>query len=591
MNHREVLRHPQALRFAENHLYRDDWNTSGGRVVELPTGHVVFYGNHGLRILMVDPHGNPLHECAWIVDSVASIPSLRAARLCLDWGQWVGIKPEGLVNTMTLDLSTRPGWEHVTAHDLRLMAARAMHMDLETIQFFYRDEDLSLKANGEAVIRQVKDAFYVLEDGDFEKRTFMSCMSRMRWGGIDYLPVVELFLSLLPGTGSATFELIRQLYDDQNTHSPKPLHYRGIPVYPSEAAFRLFSLFFSPSLPSGEPPKDVFLLPSRSHEVIWNPSHDFPVRYLDETTGIGLTIYGQNLQKVTVWEDQSGLSFFPLRPDGTAPSHGRAFQPTDDGLTLYDGAHVSLVKVSGVGSGHIPAVTAPWRAPSSNWKDCFKEGLPHVESREAFSTVLLYPDQDIEIGENATQPFVLDFWDDMLEENPGLSQRRTGANHIHIVNCEAGLGACLTYTRPQAFSVWYRFPAFAQKYAQQAWNRLSQSNHLEWFEQFEFRPFSQALLNQREPGGDWLYLWIPFSDYNHEGSLREWTVWIQNILNPNGIGCVVGPSGLGNLLEEIPVSLIHVERGENLPTFQIHRSILPHGYLNPEVTVWLIERH
>ena len=118
-----------------------------------------------------------------------------------------------------------------------------MNADLATIRFFYRDEDLEIQKNGHAIIRQVKDAFYVLPDGSFEGAKFMSCMSRMEWGRIDYLPVVELFLSLLPGTGGATFELIRGLYDDQQQGAPIPLPYRGIPAYPSIGAFRLFSAF------------------------------------------------------------------------------------------------------------------------------------------------------------------------------------------------------------------------------------------------------------------------------------------------------------------------------------------------------------
>ena len=30
-----------------------------------PTGHIVVYGPHGRRILLVDPDGHPLHECEW----------------------------------------------------------------------------------------------------------------------------------------------------------------------------------------------------------------------------------------------------------------------------------------------------------------------------------------------------------------------------------------------------------------------------------------------------------------------------------------------------------------------------------------------
>ena len=179
----------------------------------------------------------------------------------------MGIKPGGLVNTISLNLSQKPGWELLTRDDLRKMAARAMQTDLETIRFFYRDEDLVLNGDGTATIRQVKDAFYVLPEGLFEKACFMSCMSRMEWGRINYLPVVELFLSLLPGTGSATFELIRGLYDDHHGSHPFPLQYRGIPVYPSEGAFRLFSQFFLPSLSTDESPLEVFLNPRRSQEV------------------------------------------------------------------------------------------------------------------------------------------------------------------------------------------------------------------------------------------------------------------------------------------------------------------------------------
>ena len=115
----------------------------------------------------------------------------------------------------------------------------------------------------------------MLADGTFEKARFMACMGAMHWERIDFLPVVELFQSLLPGTGSAAFELIRGLYDDQNRESQLPLRYRGIPTYPSEAAFRLFSTVFSPT---GDNPLALFMEPARSHEVTWLPDPHPPHR-------------------------------------------------------------------------------------------------------------------------------------------------------------------------------------------------------------------------------------------------------------------------------------------------------------------------
>ena len=93
-----------------------------------------------------------------------------------------------------------------------------MGVPIEEVRFFYADDDLVLdQTTGQATIRQRKDAFYVLEDDTWDRARFMSCMSAMHWANIDYLPVVELFKSLLPGTGSAAFELIRGLFQTIRT--------------------------------------------------------------------------------------------------------------------------------------------------------------------------------------------------------------------------------------------------------------------------------------------------------------------------------------------------------------------------------------
>ena len=199
---------------------------------------------------------SPLHECEWAEHADGPV-YLVSARLYLDWGQWVGLKPNGLVNAMNLDLTTRPEWQSLTRQDLRIMASRAMGVAVEEVEFFYADEDLVLDGTGHATIRQRKDAFYVLEDGTWERARFMSCMSAMHWATIDYLPVVELFKSLLPGTGSAAFELIRGLYDDQNPQNPRLLQYRGIPPIRQQRLSGCSAIFLRPRTGAGR-----ILLPS-----------------------------------------------------------------------------------------------------------------------------------------------------------------------------------------------------------------------------------------------------------------------------------------------------------------------------------------
>ncbi len=135
----------------------------------------------------------------------------------------------------------------------------------------------------------------------------MACMGAMHWERIDFLPVVELFQSLLPGTGSAAFELIRGLYDDQNETAPRPLRYRGIPTYPSEAAYKLFGAFFTPRAPEGGDPFVLFMDPPRSHEVTWLPAAEPPRRHFDADRRLCVTIQGPIVQKVTLADDPAGL--------------------------------------------------------------------------------------------------------------------------------------------------------------------------------------------------------------------------------------------------------------------------------------------
>ncbi len=324
-----------------NQAYAKDFIGAGGYVQTQPSGHLIFYGSTGRRVLLTDPEGHPLHECEWTRNAQGQ-DQFVSARLQLDWGQWVGIKPGKLVYETHLNLSTRPGWETITKDDLRNMAARAMNVSLEQIRFFYKDEDVVIDSSGQATIRQRKDVFYILENGRFDQATFMSCMTAMHWERIDYLPVVELFLSLLPGTGSATFELIRGLYDDQNPIDSLPLQYRGIPPYPSEGAFRLFSQFFTPSTENGIDPLRIFLDPSHADKVTWLPSSYPPLRYFDPKNYLGVTISQGKMIKATLANDPTGLSFFSPKPRSLPPC-GRSVTTNGKSLILQDEVPASRI--------------------------------------------------------------------------------------------------------------------------------------------------------------------------------------------------------------------------------------------------------
>ena len=587
-----ILRNPASLTLKGNQALVANAASNDVTCNRLATGHLVLYGPLGRRILMTDPDGHPLHECEWR-ERADGVVHLVSARLYLDWGQWVGLKPDGLVNTMKLDLKTRPGWQTLTRKDLRMMAAQTMSVAVEDVEFFYADEDLVLDGSGRATIRQRKDAFYVLEDGAWERAWFMSCMSAMHWASIDYLPVVELFKSLLPGTGNAAFELIRGLYDDQNPHGSRSLQYRGIPTYPSAAAFGLFSNFFTAMHRRGENPFTVFMDPRRSHEVDWLPTPHPPVRYVDPRHRICLTVKQGKVLKATKTDDASGLSFTPSNQQGFAPC-GKQVAVNADRLFLYDHktAHEIALRPEWGVTQQLEPQAGDQAAVSkeSSWKDFFPDGPPVVSPREAYSAVLLYPEDDEPISELASQPFVADFLNDFIEQDQRLAVQVGRAGQILIHGFDGVIGTLLALDRPRSTTIVYSRAAHAQKQAQAAWNQFARNNQLD--RQSFYRFLSEAAPHRGvyQTTYDLTYVWLPFASYDDAATLQEQLSRISGALRPNALACLAGPDSLSSIVSWLPLEIAFGDLVSRLQPFRIHQSILPRATLNPRLSVWVLKK-
>ena len=586
---RGALTISEHLRFPTNLYVAKDFEQAGGRVVRQPTGHVIFYRSDGRRFLATDPEGNPLHECEWGSDATGGAVLLRA-RIRLDWGQWIGVKPAGLVNETSLNLAGKPGWHRLKTDDLRMMAAQALRVPIEEVRFFYRDEDFLIGPTGTATIRQRKDAFYVLEDGGFERASFMSCMGALNWSSIDFLPVVELFQSLLPGTGSAVFELIRGLYDDQNEGNPipRPLRYRGIPTYPSEAAFRLFSSFFTPHVPNGNNPLTLFMNPSQAHQVIWLPAVAPPVRYFHQRAEACLTFHGSLLHKVTVASDPSGLSYMSPK--------GHRFVPCDRSAEIV-GSHVilkdrdrkttlavPLPHGSSEQSGRSPAMSPV------DWRSVFIQGVPLVPPAEAYGAVLLYPEDESEIDECAAQPFVADYIQDLAEQDREIGTVLSRAEHVLIDNGDAVAATCISFDRPRGYTVLVRYPAFAQKQAQRLWSICAELQQWEWLSHIRFISSDKLQDQEALHPYDVVYHWVPYDSGDLPASLAERMKTISRILRGGGHAFVIGPAQIGQDGASRGLDVCWEVLVSQLPTFRMHRTILPQARLKPGLTLFLMKK-
>jgi len=538
-----------------------------------------------------------LHECAWMAGPDGTL-KLTCARFQLDWGQWVGLKPEGLVNSTVLDLSRKPGWERLRADDLRRMAAQALQVPFEEVRFFYGDADLIIDRLGQATIRHKKDAFYVLEEGTFDapadRVKFMACMGAMHWARIDFLPVVELFQSLLPGTGSAAFELIRGLYDDQNADSaqPLPLRYRGIPTYPSEAAYRLFSLFFVPQAPMEADPFPIFMDQPRSHEVTWLPIPDPPRRYFDTARHLCVTVKGGTVQKVTLADDPTGLPFVLAQGKESAPCD-RSVAVSNGALVLRDGSKQTELPVRPSWgtlreSGPSHALAPQGRgAGEGSWRALFGGPPPRVQPHQAFSAVLLYQEDACEIEELPTQPFVADYLQDIIEQRPDLAAHLTRAERVLIHNFDATVNTCIQLDRPRDYRILYQHPPFAQKQAQGLWNQLALARKLDWVKRIAFVPEQGYREQAYERQYDLVYRWISFSHLHDGTEVRKTAYAVAAALRPGGLAFVVGPSTMAGELQAARLRLLQAVPVPELPTFHMHRTILPKARIKADLTLFI----
>ncbi|HNP83962.1 MAG TPA: hypothetical protein PKN47_21050 [Nitrospira sp.] len=585
----EILRRPGTLTFPSNLTDLPHLTAVAGSVSQQPTGHLVVYGSHGRRLCATDPDGHPLHECEW--GPVDGALRLLRARVHLDWGAWVGLTPSGLVNTMTLDLSRKPGWQRLRADDLRGMAAQAMRVPLEEVRFFYNDQDVTIGATGAATIRHRKDAIYFLPDGTFDSKQFMACMGAMHWEEIDFLPVVELFLSLLPGTGSALFELIRGLYDDQNRTKPAPraLRYRGIPTYPSEAAYRLFSNFFSPQIPGGGDPFPLFMDPPRSHMVTWLPVSAPPRRHVDATQKLCVTIQGQRILKATCWDDPAGLSYQPFDRCGAAPCE-RGVAVEQGQLLLVDRG---TRRVLPLGHSWGP-VTGPQQVggatASIDWTAVFGGAAPVVSPEEAFGAVLMYPEDAREIGELPTQPFVADYLQDLIEQDRALAAQVGRAEHQLISGFDAAMTTCIGHDRPRACTVLYDHPAFAQRQAQLLWNLWARTQRLDWLSHVRMNARADEGHALDTPTYDLAYEWTPFSDYDTPNVVAMRMKQLARQLKPGAVAFVVGPSAVADGCRAAGMQVQAITPAVSLPTFRMHQGVLPRAQLKPGVMLFQIAR-
>ena len=564
--------------------------TSNTRVKRYSSGHWVFYNEEGLRFLSLDPSGHVLHECEWDEESESETPQLSRARMRLDSDQWVGIKPQCKEFSTDIDIKGQPGWESITKDDLRRQAAQAWQVPVDALKYFYRDENFDDQGEGKYHIHVKKDGLFALREGRFEQTMFISFMFNVTWGKIDIIPVVELFQSTLPGTGGAVFELIWGLYDDQSQEKElPPLSYRGLPTYPSKESFNIFSAFFEPSGPKNEDIFEVFMDTYRSHEIEWSPRKDPPWRYFSEEHQITVTVQDKFLYKAVVKDDPITIPFVNFVKGGNPPCQ-RHLIVEKEKIILRDRNSSREIPMESKWNAEAIGENKDFPEPAFSWDNFFEGGLPEADPVKSQYTVALYPEGNAEIDEASIQPIALDQIFYYMEENPDMPDKLEAAEKVLIHTLDMVIAGCIDCGKTRDYTVLYSDPELAIKNAQLLWNHASSRNELENLKNVKFFPEIDKVEDAYSSSYDMIFKWIPLGFYHDRENCEAMLAAIANALRPGGMLFLVGPLPMSGLLEHYDLNQINGDPIVEMPFFQQHRKMCPENQLNPQVTVFLLEK-
>lgn len=559
------------------------------RIMVLPTGHIVFYGTYGRRILCTDPEGTPLHECEWICTETGVVKMTRA-RIQLDSQQWVGIRPEATEQVTTFEIPAHQERQVLTPDAFRQAAAKAWEVPLDDLGYFYPDESFTQDERGHVRVRLKKDGLYLLLDGTFDHAQFVSYMGAIPWARIDLLNVVELYQSTLAGTGGATFDLIWGLCEDQQiAEGPIPLRYRGIPSFPSKQAFGLFCAFFRPEAPDGEEPSRLFMDTQRAYQIAWWPRADPPWRYFDHARRFCITVQAGVPQKVTVVDDPVAISYVNIGMKGFA-SCERTLRVLEGSLQLRERDQVTEIPLNpGWGITSLTPKSDRVLTYPFGWRTFFRGDPPKVDPTRAWTTALVFPEDEAEVEEESTQLFILEQIFEFLNQLPGLRSRLERIHRVLIHNfAPVCAGMVDPDNRPRQYTILYCRPEWAQKNAQAIWDRGAREGRLEAVSGVEFVP--EQTIEGTTYGGpyDLIYRWIPFDHYNDALTCEAMVKKIAQATSSGGLAIVVGPPDLVSWFPRYGLHTLRHGGVDGLVQLQAvieHFRIHPNTRVKPQLTV------
>ena len=225
-----------------------------------------------------------------------------------------------------------------------------------------------------------------------------------------------------------------------------------------------------------------------------------------------------------------------------------------------------------------------------DWRSVFVQGVPSTPPADAYGAVLLYPDDESEIGECEAQPFVADYLQDIGEQDREIGAALSRAQRVLIQNGDAVVATCIMFDRPRDYTVLVRYPAFAQKQAQQLWSVCAELQRWDWLLRTRFVMDEEQHDREAPQSYDLVYHWVPYDSGDLSASLAERMKGVSRVLREGGNAFVVGPAQLGRQGSSHGLHICWEEPVEHLPTFRMHRTILQKARLRVGLTLFHMKK-
>jgi len=161
---------------------------------------------------------------------------------------------------------------------------------------------------------------------------------------------------------------------------------------------------------------------------------------------------------------------------------------------------------------------------------------------------------------------------------------------VLIDNGDAVVATCVTFDRPRDYTVLVRYPAFAQKQAQRLWSICAELQRWDWLSRIRF-VLNEGMQDREPPHSyDMVYHWVPYDSGDMPASLAERLKGINRVLRAGGTAFVIGPAQLGQIGTSHGLHVCWGEPVEQLPTFRMHRTILPKARLRAGLTLFHMKK-